>query len=92
MKYFAALSPMKDEQKSAEYRAEHLEFLKAQAEAGRVLMNGRFTDGAGGLVIYQADSLEEVQGIVKEDPYVVNGARDVEIHEWDMQTTYTFEK
>lgn len=92
MKYFAALSIMKDETKSQAFRQDHLTFLKQQTEAGKVLMNGRFTDGAGGLVIYQAESLKEVEAIVSRDPYVINGARDAEIHEWDMQTAYTFIK
>ncbi|MHC0551611.1 YciI family protein [Salinicoccus sp. CNSTN-B1] len=49
MKYFAALSLMKDEEKSKQYREQHLEFIKEKREEGSVLMFGRFTDGAGGL-------------------------------------------
>lgn len=92
MKYFAAISPMKDEEKSAELRQDHLNFLIEQKKSGNILMHGRFPDGAGGLVIYQAESLEEVEEIVAQDPYVIHGARDAEIHEWDMQSDYTFLK
>ncbi len=66
------------------YRPDHLEYLKQLAERGHVFAKGRFTDGAGGLVIYQAKSLAEVEQFVKQDPYVQNGARGYEIHEWAM--------
>lgn len=92
MKYFAAIAPMKDKQKSEDMRTAHLAFLEEQTKQGNVLMKGRFVDGAGGLVIYQAESLEEVEQIAAGDPYVTSGARDMEIHEWDMQTEYNFSK
>ncbi|GAB3069122.1 YciI family protein [Virgibacillus ainsalahensis] len=86
MKYFAVFSPMKDEEKSKQYRPQHLEYLDEKGKEGHVFAKGRFTDGAGGLVIYKADSYEEVEEIVKQDPYVVSGARGYEIHEWEMRT------
>lgn len=91
MKYFAALAPMKDAQKSKEYRQQHLDFLKEQREAGHVFMYGRFADGTGGLVIYRGESFETVEEIVRQDPYVTSGARHYEVHEWDMQTDYTIQ-
>ncbi len=89
MKYFAALSLMKDEEKSKQYREQHLEFIKEKREEGSVLMFGRFTDGAGGLVIYKGESKEAVEALVSQDPYFMHGARHLELHEWDMQTDYT---
>ncbi|WP_087972476.1 YciI family protein [Oceanobacillus rekensis] len=86
MKYFAALSPMLDEGKSQKYRPDHLDYLKEKENEGKVFAKGRFTDGTGGLVIYMAENLEEAEAIVKNDPYVVKGARDYEIHEWVMTT------
>ena len=84
MKYFAVLLPMLDTEKSQEFRAEHLEFLEQNRNEGTILINGRFLDGAGGLVIYQAHSFEDVQALVQKDPYVIHGARSFEIHEWEM--------
>lgn len=84
MKYFAVLLPMLDIEKSQEYRPQHLEFLEQKAKEGKVFARGRFLDGAGGLVIYKAATLAEVQAMVDEDPYVVEKARTYEIHEWDM--------
>jgi uncharacterized protein len=84
MKYFAVFLPMKDEEKSKKYRPEHLTFLQEKLEAGCIFAKGPFVDGTGGLVIYKAESLEQVETMVKKDPYVVTGARGYDIHEWGM--------
>ncbi len=88
MKYYAAFLTMKDEEKSQQYRPEHLEFLEEMRKKKRVLLYGRLVDGAGGLIIYQGNNVEEVTEWVKQDPYVEVGARGYEVHEWDMQTDY----
>jgi uncharacterized protein YciI len=85
MKYFAAFLKMQDPGKNQDLRPQHLEFLDRESKQGRVFARGRFTDGAGGMVIYVAPSLEEAQKIASSDPYVRNGARSLEIHEWDMK-------
>ena len=85
MKYFAALLIMRDSKKSQDLRTRHLEFLKQIEEEGRIFARGRFTDGAGGLVIYQAQSFEEASKIAESDPYVTSGARTLEMHEWDIR-------
>ncbi|SET58886.1 Uncharacterized conserved protein YciI, contains a putative active-site phosphohistidine [Oceanobacillus limi] len=85
MKYYAVLLPMKDEEKSKQYRQDHIDYLNEKADAGFIFAKGRFTDGAGGLVIYQVDEFSQVEELVKQDPYVVQGARSFEIHEWEMK-------
>ena len=83
MNYYAVYLPMKDEELSATYRPDHLAYLDARMAEGKVKAKGRFTDGSGGLVIYQADSAEDVEEYVKHDPYIVNGARTYVIKEWE---------
>ena len=68
----------------------HWAFLDEMRKLNRVLLFGRFSDGSGGLVIYEAETREEVEAWVKEDPYITLGARDYSIHEWDMQTDHEF--
>ena len=89
MKYYAVFLPMKDEGKSQKYRSDHLNFLAKMRNQKRILLYGRLVDGAGGLIIYQGNNLEEVTDWAKQDPYIKQGARDLEVHEWDMQTDYT---
>lgn len=86
MKYFAAFLPMKDQQLTQEYRPQHLDYLAQRRSEGKIFAFGRFVDGAGGLVIYMAETEQEVLDMVKQDPYVISGARDYRIHEWDMVT------
>ena len=90
MKKFAVVLSMKDEEKSATHRQAHLDFLDEMRKLNRVLLFGRFPDGSGGLVIYEAETRAEVEAWVKEDPYITLGARDYSIHEWDMQTDHEF--
>lgn len=92
MKYFAVFLPMKDEAKSQVHRQAHLDFVQEMRDNNRIFIFGRLADGAGGLIIYQGDSLEEVDEWAKQDPYVTQGARGYEIHEWIMQSDYTFQK
>lgn len=85
MKYFAAFLPMLDEEKSRAIRPRHLAFLDEQDSKGKIFARGPFTDASGGLVIYIASSLEEAQEIAGSDPYVTEGARRLELHEWAMK-------
>jgi uncharacterized protein len=84
MKYFAAFLSIGDASKSQEYRPRHLEFLERGEREGTIFARGRFVDGAGGLIIYRAETLENAQQIAEHDPYVSSGARKLEMHEWDM--------
>lgn len=90
MKYFAVFLPMLDHDKSVQYREDHLNFLEVLRNSGTVLLNGKFTDGTGGLVIYKGNGLEEVKEIVEADPYVRNGARSYTLREWEMVSNHDF--
>ena len=85
MKYFAALLKMKDLEKNAAYRQQHVDFLTQKEKEGKIFARGRFTDGEGGLVVYAAASQEEAVKLAESDPYVISGARILELHEWDMK-------
>ncbi len=86
MKYFAALLRMKDLEKNASFRQQHLDFLTQKDADGSIFARGRFTDG-GGLVIYIAPSFEEAERMAKSDPYVTSGARILELFEWEMKVS-----
>jgi uncharacterized protein YciI len=66
------------------YRPQHLEYLEALSEQGKIFAKGPFVDGSGGLVVYKADSLEEARQLAQKDPYVTEGVRRLELHEWNM--------
>jgi len=84
MKYFVANLEMIDPEKNQTYRAEHLAFLKKGLEEGKVFACGPFQDGSGGMVIYQANSLEDAEQYAKQDPYIVEKVRRLQLKEWGM--------
>ncbi|HSW40074.1 MAG TPA: YciI family protein [Acidobacteriota bacterium] len=89
MKYFAAFLRMNDIDRNTSFRQQHIDFLQERAEEGSIFAQGRFADNSGGLVIYIAQSLEDAAKIAASDPYVVSGARVLEIHEWNMNVRTT---
>lgn len=84
MGYYAAISKMVSLEKNKQFREVHLDYLKKLGAEGKVFAKGRFTDSTGGLVIYKADTLEEAKGMAEGDPFIIEGARTYEIHEWEM--------
>lgn len=83
MKYFAAILKMKDVEKNKEFRQQHVDFLVRQETEGNIFARGKFTDGAGGLIVYVAASYDEALELAESDPYVTLGARSLELYEWD---------
>ena len=86
MTYYTVFLSMKDEEKNKTYRPDHLAFLEEKEKDGRIFARGPLADGSGGLVIYLAETLAEVESMVKKDPYVIQGARDYVIKEWKATT------
>ena len=54
-------------------RPAHLEFLKAEIDASRLLLAGRQEDGSGGMLITADMSTEDAQDIIDRDPYTRAG-------------------
>ena len=63
------------------HRPAHLEHLEQFNRAGKLVLAGPLTDGAGSLIVVDADSQAEVWDAVARDPYVQNGIFErVEVH------------
>ena len=82
MKYVAFLTII-DQEKNKVHRPAHLDYANKLYKEGKVFAVGPFTDGKGGMVIYEADSYEEAVVLAEKDPVVVEGARTVEVREWN---------
>ncbi|MDQ0416414.1 uncharacterized protein YciI [Croceifilum oryzae] len=82
MSKYAAILHMEKPELNLEFRVAHVDYLTNLEQQGKIFAKGPFTDGAGGLVIYLADSLEEAQELAGNDPYVLQGVRRLELHEW----------
>lgn len=55
------------------HRPAHLARIEALAAEGRLILAGPLTDGTGSLIIIEADSQEEAEAFIKNDPYVLQG-------------------
>jgi len=81
--HYVAMLTIVDQEKNAQIRPAHLEYINGLFKQGKVVMAGPFTDKKGGMVIYKADSYEEALKMAEADPVVAQEARTLELREWD---------
>jgi uncharacterized protein YciI len=60
----------------------HMAFLKKHYAAGRFLVSGRKIPRDGGIILAVGESREQIEAIVKEDPFVARGLSDYRITEF----------
>jgi uncharacterized protein YciI len=60
----------------------HVAFLKKYYAAGNFLVSGRQVPRTGGIIIALADSREQIESIMAEDPFCKHGLADVQIIEF----------
>ncbi|MGH3520167.1 MAG: YciI family protein [Haloechinothrix sp.] len=61
------------QEKLAEVRPRHREFLRELAGQGQVAVAGPLGDGTGGVVLIQAADLDALHNIIDTDPYYTDG-------------------
>lgn len=73
-----------DSATSARTLQAHLEHQDEQARRGLIQLAGPFGDQGSwrGLLLYDCDSREEVEGYLRADPFVKAGQLAYEIHPW----------
>lgn len=59
---------------------EHFAYLKELLAKGQLLMAGPCEDAAFGIVIFEADSAEAAEAIMRNDPAVAKGVMIAELH------------
>ncbi len=57
----------------APLRGAHLALAERWAREGKLLLGGAFDPPDGALLVFEAGSAAEVEGFVREDPYVAAG-------------------
>lgn len=63
-------------------RSAHLSFLDKEYAAGHFVVSGRQNPPVGGVLISQLESREQLERIVRQDPYISNGAATYQIIEF----------
>lgn len=70
-------------EKRMAHRAEHRVYLHQLVAEGKLLMAGPFADESGGIIIFEAVDEAEVQGMMDNDPFTINGVfATTEIKPW----------
>ena len=69
---------------SATLQQAHLDHQAMQADRGLIVIAGPFGDNGSwrGLLLYDCDTKEEVEGYLQQDPYVRRKKLSYEIHPW----------
>lgn len=73
MKYAAAIEYSPDRAKVEVARPAHRAYLTSLIEKGQLFASGPYEDGFGALIIYEADSPEAVEALMKADPFHAAG-------------------
>jgi uncharacterized protein YciI len=60
----------------------HVAFLKTHYGAGRFLVSGRKIPRDGGIILAVGDSREQIEQIVREDPFVSAGLAEFRVIEF----------
>ena len=72
MKYAAVIEYSQDKAK-VEARDRRTAYLTSLVEKNQLFASGPFEDGYGALIIYEADSPEGVEALMKADPFHAAG-------------------
>jgi len=73
MKFAAIIEYAPDAEKIARVRPTHREYLQGLKRNGNVVLAGPFTDDSGGLLIYEAETAEEADAMIRNDPFFKEG-------------------
>lgn len=85
MKYAAICKYTLDTSIIAKARPSHREYLTGLEAQNKLVISGPFTDDKGGLLIYEADTAEQVETMVREDPFAIHGVFvSWEIRPWNV--------
>jgi len=73
MKFAAIIEYAPDPEKIARVRPVHREYIRGLLANGQIVVAGPFIDDSGGLLVYEAETKEEVEAIIRADPFYKEG-------------------
>ena len=73
MKFAAVIEYIQDKAKVEAARPAHRAYLTGLVEKNQLVAAGPFEDGYGALIVYEADSVEAVEALMKADPFHAAG-------------------
>jgi uncharacterized protein YciI len=83
MTYAVTIDYGPDKTKIAEFRPQHREYMRELVSKGKLVIAGPFTDDSGGFIVYDVAAEDEVEGIIKADPFYKCGVFQTwKIRQW----------
>ncbi len=73
MKFAAVFEYLQDPEKVAAIRPLHRQYLSSLLEKDQLVAAGPLTDDTGALIVYEAESAEAVEQLIRADPFFANG-------------------
>ena len=70
---------------------QHFEYINKLYTEGKIVFSGACTDGAMGLIVYNAESAEEARVLFENDPLTKSGIMETEFHPFKIGHVYMFE-
>jgi uncharacterized protein len=85
MFYAAIAKYTPDASTIAKARPAHRQYLTGLRDQNKLVISGPFADDSGGLLVYEAESPEQVDTLVREDPFAKQGVfLSWEIRAWSV--------
>jgi uncharacterized protein YciI len=64
------------------YVPAHKEYVQSLIDGGHHAVSGYWGERGGGMMLFEAESLDAARTIVAADPLVINGCVEYKLHEW----------
>ena len=64
------------------YIPAHKAFVQSLIDQGHQAKTGYWGDFGGGMLLFKAESLDQAQAIIGQDPLIQSGCVEYELHEW----------
>lgn len=69
MKYAASIEYLQDAAVVEQHRPAHRAYLTSLLQGGQLFASGPYDDGSGALIVYEADSPDAAEALLKADPF-----------------------
>ena len=66
----------------------HIEYIRSLNLCGHKAQTGYWGDFGGGMLVFEAEGMEEAKDIVENDPLIKNNCVSYELHEWKLAVDY----
>jgi hypothetical protein len=73
MKFAAIIDYHPDSSRVSAARPPHRAYLSRIKKEGKLVVAGPFSDLTGGLIVYEAGSVEEAEKLIRDDPFFEQG-------------------